>query len=356
MLLEGRYPMDMEYNLSKSEIQLPGPCYFVLSISFEEEAEVNEELLTKIRRELEQITDASESVYVYTVVNRSQKRIYVICSLDSFDKKEELCETICGVAESFRYIPLIGIGNVYKALSNLSTSWLESTDDIRSLKKQEKEDQNTVFMYDSKELHKIIAALEMGNEAAALKNLNNYIVFLKESSLSLLMQQYVFSDFIGEIAKLGRKMRLELSRQNISMLISSRNLSDFEESARKVIHDFCESITFRKSQDEKDELYSIYEYINNHFTEYDMSLEKTADDLHVSTGLVRKSIANYTGKTYKDYLIYLRVEYAKQLLQNEDLSIADVCSKTGYGSISYFIKLFKETTGVTPSKYKNNLK
>ena len=102
------------------------------------------------------------------------------------------------------------------------------------------------------------------------------------------------------------------------------------------------------------ELYTVYEYINTHFAEYDMSLEKTAADLQVSMGVVRKAVAEYTGKTYKDYLIYLRIGYAKQLLESEDLSIAEIGSRTGYGSVSYFIKLFRETTGMTPARYRKN--
>ena len=85
-----------------------------------------------------------------------------------------------------------------------------------------------------------------------------------------------------------------------------------------------------------------------------MSLEKTAEALQVSTGVVRKAVSVYTGKTYKDYLIHLRMECAKKLLRTEDLPIAEICSKVGYGSTSYFIKLFRETTGVTPAKYKNS--
>ena len=352
LLLNGRYPVDMECNLRTSEIHLPGPCYFVLSLSFEEEPGVNEEVLSKIRGELEQITNFWESVYVYTVYSRSPKRIYVICSMDSDEKKEELCENICDVAESFCYIPQIGIGNTYKTLTNLSTSWLESTDNLHYISENEKAGEHDIFVYDSTGLHKIIEALENGNEIAALHNLTGYIDGLKRSNLSLLMQQYVFADFIGEITKLGRKMRLELSRQNISMLISARNLSDFEECAGNTIRDFCVSVISRQEQMEQDEAKSIYEYINQHFDEYDMSLEKTAADLQVSIGEVRKAVMKYTGKTYKEYLIYLRIEYAKQLLQNGELTLAEVCNKIGYGSVSYFIKLFKETTGLTPSKYK----
>ena len=72
----------------------------------------------------------------------------------------------------------------------------------------------------------------------------------------------------------------------------------------------------------------------------------------VSKEAVRKAINNQTGKLYKDYLMYLRIEYAKILLLQENMTAEEVCQKVGYSSISYFTKLFKKETGVTPAKYK----
>ena len=44
------------------------------------------------------------------------------------------------------------------------------------------------------------------------------------------------------------------------------------------------------------------------------------------------------------------------LLCQEDISVADLCGKVGYGNVSYFIKLFREITGVTPAKYRKQAK
>ena len=351
LLLEGKYSMDLEANLEQIEIHLPGPYFFVLSLPYEE-AEITEEALANVQQELEQISDPPEGTYVYAVCNRSQKQIYVICSIESDDMKEDLCETVCSVADSFCVESSIGVGSAYRSLSKLSASWLESRDDTHFRQKRAKEQPVQNFDYEARALHRIVTALEIGSEGAAQEALNSYVQQLKQPHLSLLMQQYGFTAFVGEIATLGRKLQLELSRQNISMLVSSRNVNDFELSAKKIIHDFCESFASMKTQNLEEELNVVYEYINAHFTEYDMSLEKTADDLHVSTSVVRKAVSVYTGKTYKDYLIHLRVEYAKQLLLTAALPIAEICNKVGYGSTSYFIKLFRETTGVTPAKYK----
>jgi len=94
------------------------------------------------------------------------------------------------------------------------------------------------------------------------------------------------------------------------------------------------------------------EYIQAHFTEYDISIEKVADIFNVSTTRVRQTVLDHTGQMYKEYLIALRIDYAKKLLLESDLPVSDVCNKCGYSSLSYFVKLFKKNTGTVPTAYK----
>jgi AraC-like DNA-binding protein len=57
------------------------------------------------------------------------------------------------------------------------------------------------------------------------------------------------------------------------------------------------------------------------------------------------------GKTPHQYLIYTRVENAKQYLEQGDI-ISEVCNKVGFDSASSFTGLFKKYCNVTPSEYR----
>ena len=87
--------------------------------------------------------------------------------------------------------------------------------------------------------------------------------------------------------------------------------------------------------------------------DYEISIENVAEQLNTTTAFVRNAIQQHSGKKYKDYLIFLRIEYAKKLLASDHLTVAETCQKVGYTNISYFIKAFKNQTGVTPANYKN---
>jgi len=137
-------------------------------------------------------------------------------------------------------------------------------------------------------------------------------------------------------------------------MIAAQDIHNFKDAASEVICDFCEKIVYMKNQSKLEVEYKVFEYVNKHFSEYDLSIEKVAETLSISTATVRQSIYKYTGKMYKDYLISLRIEYAKELLESENISIAETCQRVGYTNLSYFTKLFKEMTGITPSNYKKD--
>ena len=56
------------------------------------------------------------------------------------------------------------------------------------------------------------------------------------------------------------------------------------------------------------------------------------------------------GKAPHQYLSYVRIEKAKQLLK-EDISVTEVCFAVGFDSVSSFIGLFKRSVGQTPLAY-----
>lgn len=356
MLINGNSTIDMPAYLDKLQIRLPGPYYFVISISFHHEEEVSEDFLTMLRGELEKISDENTHDYAYAINDTEKKHIYVICSIAEKLRREELTECICEVAESFSYMPTTGIGNTYQSISQLPASWLESMDNLHNNPHNpntHSADTPPGYIFHSESLNRLLSVLSGGDEAAAQEELGRYTAQLEEKPASMLMQQYIFTTFISEINRLTRESHIQLSKQSISLIISAKNVKTFKEAASYLIHDFCENLNTLRLQAANDESYRIFEYVNSHFTEYDLSIEKAAADLYVSTAEVRQAILKHTGKLYKDYIITLRIDYAKTLLLTEDMTVAEICQKVGYGNVSYFIKLFKDTTGVTPAKYKN---
>ena len=58
--------------------------------------------------------------------------------------------------------------------------------------------------------------------------------------------------------------------------------------------------------------------------------------------------------TFKEYLTGLRMEEAKRLLAT-GMSVTEASNAVCYMSVSFFIKVFKRQTGMTPAEYKKSL-
>ena len=58
------------------------------------------------------------------------------------------------------------------------------------------------------------------------------------------------------------------------------------------------------------------------------------------------------GETLFSYINRIRVEKAKTLILDDSISIADVGGMCGFNDQSYFTKVFKSQTGVSPKKYR----
>ena len=94
-------------------------------------------------------------------------------------------------------------------------------------------------------------------------------------------------------------------------------------------------------------------YINNCYQEK-ISLDEAARAVNASTRHFCKVFKAATGLTFTDYLARVRVEKAKNLLQNPHLRVSEVAFETGFESISQFNRSFKRITGLAPTQFRTS--
>ena len=92
-------------------------------------------------------------------------------------------------------------------------------------------------------------------------------------------------------------------------------------------------------------------YIQQSFTG-EISLKEFGEQFHLSEKYVSQYFKEHFHITLSKYVTYLRLEHAKQLLQNSDIPVTEVAMLSGYQNVSYFIRSFKKTYGVSPLKYR----
>lgn len=94
----------------------------------------------------------------------------------------------------------------------------------------------------------------------------------------------------------------------------------------------------------------ITAYISNHLTDT-LSLEEVAAAVYLTPGYLSEYFKSRIGMNFKDYVLQLRMEQARQLLGKHG-NVQDISQRCGYGDVKYFSKVFKKYYGVTPTEFR----
>ncbi|MBQ7573281.1 MAG: helix-turn-helix transcriptional regulator [Clostridia bacterium] len=97
----------------------------------------------------------------------------------------------------------------------------------------------------------------------------------------------------------------------------------------------------------------VIDFINAHYNEK-LTLEYIAQNCYVSVSHLTRLFKTTTGYTVISYINNLRIKKASEMIKSSDLSMSEIASKTGFESLSYFVKLFSQYFGMSPLQYRKN--
>ncbi|MDF2613123.1 MAG: response regulator containing CheY-like receiver domain and AraC-type DNA-binding domain [Clostridia bacterium] len=83
-----------------------------------------------------------------------------------------------------------------------------------------------------------------------------------------------------------------------------------------------------------------------------ITLEDTASIAKVTPNYLSKIFKESMGKSFTHYLNLVRIENSKKMLMGEDITLEEIALKSGFTDQSYFTKVFKKLTNVSPKKYR----
>ena len=150
----------------------------------------------------------------------------------------------------------------------------------------------------------------------------------------------------GADAYMVKPFDLRLLRLRLSQLITSRQL--IFNKYFSVISDV--PVNKNTTSLDKDFIEKVLNYINNNIDDPDLSVEVLASKLNLSRSQFYRKIKALTNQTANEFLRNIRIERAKQIIENGNTNISEVCYKVGFSTPSYFTKCFKEHFGILPTE------
>ncbi|THF76220.1 AraC family transcriptional regulator [Cohnella fermenti] len=97
---------------------------------------------------------------------------------------------------------------------------------------------------------------------------------------------------------------------------------------------------------------TIKEIIGRHYADPDLNVQRIADMLKMNPVYLGQTFKAQAGDTVVDCINSTRLSRARQYLEQQDLTVAEIMEKVGFGNESYFYRLFKRRYSVTPKEYR----
>ena len=93
------------------------------------------------------------------------------------------------------------------------------------------------------------------------------------------------------------------------------------------------------------------EYIKTNFTK-NINMAMVANQVSVNYTWFSEKFKEHTGMVFNEYLRKMRIDEACRLLLKDCYKVYEVAEKSGFGDVKYFMKTFKEETGLSPTEWK----
>lgn len=293
----------------------------------------------------------------------------LIASFPEPDKMEQFPEMLDGISQKLLQqcgvMILIGISAPCGSLAELAGAYQESQEalnftqyDRRIIKYAYIPVRSFDYYYPLEFEQRLINTICLGKVNSLNDILNTILVenFSKRKLANYSLKQ-LYSDLLSTCFRLTHKIPVSAELNSSLKKVPEHQLvkqSDFA-AIFSVLRQICSTVSFQKSDRNKRFIQKILDYVNNSYSNPDLSLSNVAEKFNISPGYLSTFFKKQTGKNFTDHVETVRISAACKLLENSDLTIGEICLKVGYSNVKSFRRAFKRIKGVSPKIIRQEL-
>ncbi len=208
---------------------------------------------------------------------------------------------------------------------------------------------------------KYIHLLQSGNYPAAIHLTEPVFEQIEKSSLNLSAvkcKMYALINMITEglksLLKAGTGVQKEEVEGWTARLLETKTFHELQKLHNEILTGLAER-TEEEFEDKNAKLIrEARAYVDENFHDLNLSVSAVADRFHLNSLYFSRLWTKYTGVYISDYITEKRMEHAKQLLLQTDMTVSSIAQKVGYYSDVVFIRNFKKNVGMTPGKFRSD--
>ena len=136
----------------------------------------------------------------------------------------------------------------------------------------------------------------------------------------------------------------------IENIFEYKNLAEWE----SIVLDYAVYLAALLKQNTKESPYitEALEFIKTHFKK-NINMAMVANQVSVNYTWFSEKFKEHTGVNFNEYLKRLRIQEAKNLLEKGCYKVYEVAERCGFSDVKYFMKIFRESTGMSPTEWSN---
>lgn len=207
--------------------------------------------------------------------------------------------------------------------------------------------------------NELISAIIIGDSKEITNEISRFLSLFYAKRYQLLQYQLLLMELITELLKIIRDYHLESTEfleKGFDSLLSIADFNSLEE-LKEWLQYICNKINRLIRQERMNMTKRIAEeakqYIQAHYSDTEMSLEKICSYLHLSTSHFSTLFKRETGISFASYLTQVRLNEAVKLLNTTECLLSEIAQKVGYNESTYFSYVFKKQFGMSPVKYRS---
>ncbi len=371
-LIEGRVPeKELEGTIEDLQIDLRGPYYCVCvihtSINHLPEGMTSRLLVLAVRRLAEErlLTDRRCRYFHYL------GNTVLLAELDDPEEMTVLtneCDKFCRLAQSvLNAVVTIGIGQAVSDLREVSSSYIGARNAVSyrviygtskaiSITEIAPSETDITVLNEEEELREVFKQVRLEDAGQLKEAVEQYLARLDRFSN---VQEYRFfaMELVSEIYRFAKNNRLDLKEvfrdtDDVYTLVQRLEKNDLKQWMCDTCLVMQSMLSEKRLSNTQSFVTKAVEYVNEHYADKDLSVEKICSFLGVSAAYFSTVFRKETGKTFTNFLTDVRMNRAVEMLLNQEGKTYIIAEAVGYSDPNYFSYVFKKQFGVSPSKYK----
>lgn len=292
-------------------------------------------------------------------------------SMESLPEYMKICVTkiTAFAASHFPFILTAGLGTVGKGISGIQKSYQQA---VFSLKNTYINQENRVLDYERARIavsqntflnftqrSQILIYLRQGNQKAVEELLHEIFQIARMKCISYDMLQCHCTEFIFLCLEYleEREYSFEMVFPNCSSPLSMLEaIHNIEEAEKEILNFYAQVFQFMQLNQNPRvfrQTEEIKAYVKEHFHEQDFKISDIAERFALNYHYLCHSFKQQTGFTLNQYINRVRIDCAKEMMDQGYCNLTLLAEKVGYSDLGYFGKCFKKQTGIAPSRYLN---